>query len=255
VTQDSTAPSPLRWIDFHCHLDLYPNHVALIGDCDRLGIATLTVTTTPKAWPRNRELASRSKHVRVALGLHPQLVGERAGEIREFEQYLPASRYVGEVGLDAGPQYYGSFNKQKDVFRRVLELCGSQGGKILTVHSVRAVGHVLDMVEAHLPPDRGRIVLHWFTGTRAQAARAVKLGCYFSINGRMLEKPAHRALVKEFPLERLLTETDGPFVKVGVRSIVPSDVRDTVANLALVRELPGEEMARTLIGNLRELLS
>lgn len=68
-----------KWMDFHFHLDLYPNHEALIRECDREGVATLIVTTTPKVWTRNQELASASKHVRVALGLHPQLVAEREG--------------------------------------------------------------------------------------------------------------------------------------------------------------------------------
>ena len=65
-----------RLIDMHCHLDLYPDHEALISECDRLQIATLAVTTTPKAWKRNLELAKNSSHVRVALGLHPLALGD-----------------------------------------------------------------------------------------------------------------------------------------------------------------------------------
>jgi TatD DNase family protein len=81
-----------RWVDLHCHLD--PDHVALIAECDREGVATLTVTTTPKAWPRNRALTASSRHVRVALGLHPQLVADRGDEIALFERYLSEARYV-----------------------------------------------------------------------------------------------------------------------------------------------------------------
>ena len=88
------------WVDFHCHLDLYRDHDALITECDREAIATLTVTTTPKAWPRNREMAAASAYVRVALGLHPQLVAEREGELPLFERHLHETRYIGEVGLD-----------------------------------------------------------------------------------------------------------------------------------------------------------
>lgn len=83
-----------KWVDFHCHLDLYPNHEALIRECDREGVATLAVTTTPKAWARNQELASTSKHVRVALGLHPQLVAEREGEVALFERLLDTNASV-----------------------------------------------------------------------------------------------------------------------------------------------------------------
>lgn len=251
----SEPPSEPRWIDFHCHLDLYRNHAELINDCDRHGVATLAVTTTPKAWPRNCELAAHSKYVRVALGLHPQLVSERAAEIVEFERFLPDTRYVGEVGLDAGPAYFKSLSEQKAVFQHILELCTAHGGKVLTVHSVRAVGPVLDMIEAHLPPSRSRVVLHWFTGTKAQARRAAELGCYFSINSRMLMKPDHKELVKELPVDRLLTETDGPFVKAGGRAVVPSDVAGTVAALATLLGLPTPELAHRLLRNLRRLVS
>ena len=102
-------------VDFHCHLDLYPDFDSLMSDCDLKAIRTLTVTTTPKAWPRNRDLASVTKHIRVALGLHPQVVSERAREFNLWREYLPQSRYVGEVGLDAGPKFYNSFDVQKQV--------------------------------------------------------------------------------------------------------------------------------------------
>jgi TatD DNase family protein len=243
-----------RWVDFHCHLDLYPNHVEVLRACEDSAVATLAVTTTPKAWSRNCEVAKGAKYVRVALGLHPQLVSERASEITEFERYLSNARYVGEVGLDAGPRYFKSLPLQKEIFREVLRLCATQGGKILTLHSVRSVGDVLNMLESELPVNRGRAVLHWFTGTKAQARRAVELGCYFSINRQMLLKADHRTLVGTLPVDRLLTETDGPFVKVRKRAILPTDIPDTVAELAAVRKMSQGEMTRLVLGNLRTLV-
>jgi TatD DNase family protein len=225
-----------RWVDLHVHLDLYKDHARLIAECDRAGVATLAVTTTPKAWPRNRELAQGSRHVRVALGLHPQLVAERAGELALFEHLLPEARYVGEVGLDAGPRFYRSFPEQERIFDRVLRLCAEQGGKILTVHSVRAVGKVLGHIERQFPTSRGRVVLHWFTGTASEARRAADLGCYFSINAEMLRSPKHRELVGKLPVDRLLTETDGPFVERDGRPARPVDVASTVAEV-VVRNL------------------
>jgi TatD DNase family protein len=243
------------FVDFHCHLDLYPDHAAAVAKCDEIGVHTLAVTTTPKAWPRNHTLASKTKYVRAALGLHPQLVSERADEIALWEEYLPQARYIGEVGLDAGPRYYRSFELQKRVFDRVLTLCAEAGGKILTVHSVRAVSTVLDMVELQLPPTRGRVVLHWFTGSNAEARRALGLGCYFSINGEMMKSDKHRGLVAELPLDRILTETDGPFTKCDGRPARPGDVATTVETLARVRGLDAAAMAKIVRTNLRALVS
>lgn len=243
------------WVDFHCHVDLYNDHEALIAECDRERVATLAVTTTPKAWPRNRELTQRSLYVRVGLGLHPQLVAEREGELPLFEHYLPDARYVGEIGLDAGPRFYSSFEAQERVFKRILCACAEQGSKILSIHSVRAVGKVLGHLERALPPDRGRVILHWFTGTAAEARRAVEMGCYFSVNEKMLSSPKHRKLVAGLPLERLLTETDGPFVQRGGSPIRPSQVALAVGEIAVVHGLTEGETAKAILQNLKRLVT
>ncbi len=248
------AKRPPRWVDFHCHLDLYKDHTALIAECDRAAVATLAVTTTPKAWSRNRDLAARSDHVRVALGLHPQLVADRSGELSLFERHLPEARYVGEIGLDAGPRFYRSFAEQERVFERILRACAEQGGKILTLHSVRSVSKVLAHLERSFPRGRGRAVMHWFTGTPAEARRAADLGCYFSINGEMLRSPKHRQLVAGLPLDRILTETDGPFVEVDGRPVRPVAVALTVAELAELHQATAEHMGATIVSNLRALV-
>lgn len=244
-----------RWVDFHCHLDLYPDHAQLIAGCDRERVATLAVTTTPKAWTRNREMASGADHVRVALGLHPQLVAEREAEIGLFETLLPDARYVGEVGLDATPRFYRSFDAQERVFERILRMCAEQGNKILTVHSVRAVSKVLQHLERALPADRGHVVLHWFTGSASEARRAVDRGCYFSVNSEMLRSPKHRALVEQLPVNRLLTETDGPFVLVEGAPVRPLAVADTVVQLAKVRGVSPSDMEAQILTNLSVLVS
>jgi TatD DNase family protein len=243
------------WVDFHCHLDLYQDHAELIAECDREEVSTLAVTTTPKAWPRSCELTAHATHVRVALGLHPQLVAERANEVALFEQYLADTRYVGEIGLDAGPRFYRSLPDQERIFERILRACAEQGGKILSVHSTRAVGKVLTHIERILPPSRGRVVLHWFTGSISEARRAAALGCYFSINKEMLNSPKHSQLIAKLPDDRLLTETDGPFVLSQGKPIRPRDIVNTVSQLARCRDTTEEAMRKAILGNLRTLLT
>ena len=212
------------------------------------------MTTTPRAWSRNQALTRDTRFVRAALGLHPQLVAERAAEIELWEKHLPETRYVGEVGLDAGPRFYKSFEAQKQVFRTVLERCAEAGGKILTVHSVRSATAVLDMIETHLPSERGKIVLHWFTGSLSEARRAAALGCYFSINTEMARTERGRALLAALPSDRLLTETDGPFTQVSGRPAEPANAIAAVEALATVRAVDADIIARTVLANLRSLL-
>lgn len=242
-------------VDLHCHLDLYPDFEGIVRESEAAGIKTLAVTTTPRAFPRNLELTRNTRHIRAALGLHPQLVADSANEIDRFAEFLPQTRYVGEVGLDASPPHRASFALQERVFTRVLDLCAEAGGKILSVHAVRASTPVLDLIEAKLSPGRGRVVLHWFTGSAEEARRAVELGCYFSVNGEMLRHPRHRSTVTTvIPVTRLLTETDGPFVRKEGQSIRPVDVSATVDDLAATLRAAPEKMREQIAQNLRTLL-
>lgn len=242
-------------VDFHCHLDLYPDHQSAIERAEAARIYTLTVTTTPRAWIRNSELTRDARYVQAALGMHPQLVVERAGELALWEHHLPEARYIGEVGLDAGPRFYRSLEAQKYVFRTVLEKCAKAGGKILTVHSVRAVTAVLDMIEQLFPQDRGTVVLHWFTGSNSEARRAVALGCYFSINGEMTRSNRGRPIVAGLPMDRILTETDGPFTRIDGRPTHPSDIPLVAEAIARVRQVTSEEVGMAINANLHALLA
>ena len=243
-------------VDFHCHLDLFPDFEELVRECDAAGLYTLAVTTTPRAWRRNHNLASATRHVGAALGLHPQLVADHGDEIALFEALLPETRYVGEVGLDAGPAHFRSLERQREVFRRVLVACASAGDKVLSVHSVRAATLVLDMVEAHLPRGRSNVVLHWFSGSKAEARRAVDLGCWFSINAAMMRSDRMSAIVRTVvPIDRILTETDGPFAREGDDAARPADVGRATSMLASSFGIPEGEMAKRIRTNLAALVS
>lgn len=242
-------------VDAHCHLDLYPDWESLAEECEANRVYTLAVTTTPRAWPKNNEVFASKKYVRAALGLHPQLVGEHWREFDLWERYLSDARYVGEVGVDAGPRFYRSLERQKDVFERILQACAQAGGKILTVHSVRSASIVLDMIEEHLPKDRGAVIMHWFTGTQSEARRAVELGCYFSVNEQMLRSANGAKLVRLVPIDRLLTETDGPFVQANGAPLRPIDVRRLHPALAAAIAVKADELPQLISKNLKALLA
>lgn len=245
-----------RHVDFHCHLDLYPDLADAIAHCEASRTATLAVTTTPKAFRRNMQLSHGAEFVRVGLGLHPQVVADRWTELPLFEALLPETRYVGEIGLDAGPRFYKSMDRQVAIFRSILQLCARQGGKVLSVHSVRAASQVLDHVEELLPRDRGKVVLHWFSGSKAEASRAASLGCYFSINEAMFRTDRGRTLVASLPRDRLLTETDGPFVETAPDvPVAPGDVASAVRSVASAQAVDAEKMRRQIIANLTALVS
>ena len=238
-------------IDFHCHLDLYPDPHAIARECVARGLYILSVTTTPSAWAGTAALAHQAPRIRTALGLHPQIAHERKGELPLFERLLPKVRYVGEIGLDGGPEYKRHWRDQVFVFTRILELCAGVGGRVLTIHSRRAAVSVLDALEAH--PGAGTPILHWFSGTQRELARAVDLDCWFSVGPAMLASEKGRALAAKMPRDRLLTETDGPFAQLEGSTALPWDAERAIALLADMWTEPETAVRDRLATNLRRL--
>lgn len=244
-----------RGFDFHCHLDLYPDPEAMIASCQRNCIVTLSMTTTPKAWPQNRKWTARSTYVHTAVGLHPELVGERYRELPLLEEYMKESRLVGEIGLDGSPQHRKSWNNQIMVFVRALAAAEHLGGRVVSIHSRRAANEVVKALEEHVSAARVLPILHWFSGSPSVARKAAELGCYFSINHLMLEHDAGIALVRALPTERLLTETDGPFTLSSDRKSEPLDVLVTADRLAAALSMPADGMTRLIKTNARRVFA
>jgi TatD DNase family protein len=238
-------------IDFHCHLDLYPDPTAVVQECVTRGIHVLSVTTTPSAWAGTNALARKASRIRTALGLHPQIVHERKGELPLFERLLPEVRYVGETGLDGGPEYKHSWPDQVATFTQILRLCEAAGGRILTIHSRRATRPVLDTLAAH--PGAGVPILHWFSGTQRELARAVDLGCWFSIGPAMLAGEKGRSLAAKMPRDRVLTETDGPFAQLNGRAVFPWDVERAITILSVLWGESATAVQDLIADNVRRL--
>jgi TatD DNase family protein len=239
-------------IDFHCHLDLYPDPVAVRDECVRCGQYILSVTTTPSAWKGTSALAADSKRIRTGLGLHPQLAHERHNELALFDTLLLETRYVGEIGLDGTPEFRTHWQTQVAVFEHILSKCSESGGRIMSLHSRRASGAVLDFLERF--PGAGVPVLHWFSGSVRDLDRAIKLGCWFSVGPAMLTGEKGRALAARMPRERVLTESDGPFAHLNGVALMPWDVGRAIQDLGVIWSLRTDEVERNIHGNLETLL-
>lgn len=240
-------------VDMHCHLDLYPDPRAIVREIARQKAYVLSVTTTPKAWQGTSALAEGHSRIRTALGLHPQLAGERKGELRLFDSLLPTTRYVGEVGLDGGSDCRPFWNDQVKVFDHVLSACAEHGGRILSVHSRNAASEVLDALERH--PGFGTAVLHWFSGTPKQVLRATEMGCWFSVGAAMLRGRKGRELVARMPLNRTLTETDGPFGEVNGRPLMPAECKSAVGVLSDIWGIDEVGAGLEVVASFRELIA
>lgn len=238
-------------IDFHCHLDLYSNPAEIVSECVGRGLYVLSVTTTPSAWEGTSALAANAPRIRTGLGLHPEIAHLREFELPLFRSLIGKTAYVGEIGLDGSPALKPHWQTQLSVFDQILDACQQAGGRILSVHSRRAAGAVLDRLSQY--PAAGIPILHWFSGSKRELLRAVDMDCWFSVGPAMLRTEKGRSLASAMPMDRLLLESDGPFAQIGGRSAWPWDAAQAITPLAELYGQPEVELCEQLRNNLRTL--
>jgi TatD DNase family protein len=244
-----------RGYDFHSHLDLFPDPAAAMADCETHRVVTLAVTTTPRAWAQNKRWTAGNRYVFAALGLHPELAGDRPHEVELLERLMPESAFIGEIGLDGSPPHRSTLPVQRQIFIRVLEAAQRLGGRVASIHSRRAARDVLECLETHTTTARVLPILHWFSDSVSTAKKAAEQGCYFSVNHRMLVSESGTAVVRSLPGDRLLTETDAPFTETNGRKSEPKDVLTTASALASLRGVSTAEMSEVLRSNAARVLA
>ncbi|MFY9327812.1 MAG: Qat anti-phage system TatD family nuclease QatD [Georgfuchsia sp.] len=196
-------------IDFHNHLDLYPDAMKLLPQVARRNVFTLVVTTSPRAWLATSKMFAGHPQIKVALGLHPEVAVAKVAEKDLLVSLVDQAEFIGEIGLDGSPRFKASLLLQRQILDAVLAECGRVGGRVMSLHSRGAVDQVLDALAAH--PKAGIPVLHWFSGTKKQLDRAVEQDAWFSVGPSMLANVKGRELAALMPPARILPETDGPF--------------------------------------------
>lgn len=198
-------------IDSHFHLDLMNNMQLLIRELRSFDIGVIAVGTTPKAYEKEKQFCSGVSNIEVGLGLHPQLIGHREHEVDLFLRLVKSTGYIGEIGMDFNTPYIEFKDKQITCFRKIVNACAKNGGKILSIHSVKAGNTILDELENAGIFRTCKCIFHWFTGTIPELKRAINNGAYFSINPRMLNTKSGKEVIRLIPANRLLIETDAPF--------------------------------------------
>ncbi len=223
----SNAILPLI-IDTHCHLNLYPDPDALAARVAGDRMTVNLVTNTPDDYVQCKTRFAKPCAIRPSLGMIPQHIQELAGCIDHYCELLRDTRYIGEIGLDYVTECEDERRLQRKILERILAECANQGDKIISIHSRRAADDVLAMVGRDFP---GTIILHWFSGSEASLNRACDTIC-FSINTAMVRSRRGKVLIRAMNPDRILTETDGPFIHIGERAAEPRDLRLVIDFLA-----------------------
>lgn len=212
--------------------------------------------------------AADSPFVKLALGLHPWWVSADedclAEELRAFDAALSETHYMGEVGLDFSKRRIAMRDAQLCAFRHIAGACAKAGGKVLSIHCVKAYDDALSILKSSGCLASCTCIFHWFSGSFPQLAQAVDAGCFFSVSARMLETKKGREYAKAIPLQKLLLETDAPAAVDPERehpSIAYSydqmrcQLVETIRLLARVRNIGEAELAAIVQQNAREVFS
>ncbi|TEB12298.1 putative deoxyribonuclease YjjV [Pelotomaculum sp. FP] len=236
----------------HCHVDLMKSMEEFSKAALEKRINLLTMTTTPKAYEVEKKKLTGFTNVQVALGLHPQLVFDRIHELALVEKYIHSTRFVGEIGLDFNKQFYHSKERQIDVFSQIIGWCQRSPMKIISIHSVRSDKSVLDILEKYDCTKHNNCILHWYSGTLKQLDRAIELGCFFSVNEYMLNSPNGRSIIQKVPVDRLLLESDAPFIS-DIKTVekLKRSLTHCLNELNLIK---GNEVSRLIFETSRRLL-
>lgn len=239
-------------MDFHCHLDLYPNAREVFAQAVERNMFTWLVTTSPRAFSATSKVLGGHANVLITPGLHPEIVHERYAELDSLIEQIKYASAVGEVGLDGSKRFQHSFDAQRTVFTAVIAQCANVGGRVLSIHSRQAVKNVLAVLDEH--PGFGTAVLHWFTGSAAELKSASDMGCWFSIGPAAFTSASGKALAKKLPRDRVVPESDGPFAQANGTTVMPWSSAQTTELLARAWDVPVSEVAMSLESNARRLI-
>lgn len=238
-------------IDTHCHIDLYPNPERLLRELDLQGITVISMTNLPSHFKMGLPYFKSLKRIRLALGMHPLYAENHSREFSAFLKLIDTTSYIGEVGLDFSREGIPTKDIQVKSFRKILKsLYGKK--KILSLHSRKAEREVLsNLIEFKAKS----AIFHWYSGPINLINEIASSGFYFSVNNAMIKSKAGQTRISKFPKDKILTETDGPFVEMKGKPVKPSDVKDILFHLSQLWNCSYSEADETVHNNFKTLLA
>lgn len=244
-------------IDSHCHLDFKQfnqDREAVLKTAQSCGVSHMINSGVDYSTnSKSLELAEKYDFISATLGLSPNTLQtikepELQRLFSQIEENARRAVGIGEAGLD----YYHckdapSRKRQAEVFKRVIDLALSLEMP-LVIHSRDAETQALEMVK-----DLQQVVFHCYSGSLVTMKEAVDRGFYISIATNICRSGHHQILAKNVPLERLLVETDSPFLSPRRGRNEPSFVLDSIRLISRLRGIEPQELARITAENTRRI--
>lgn len=257
------------WIDSHCHLN--HKNIAPIGTSTEIielaksnrvdGMLTINVEIDSE-YDAIANISNAHENIWCSLGTHPNhasVEAEKALSADEITAIIKTNDKIiaiGETGLDYHYDF-ATVADQKDSFIKHMKVCAETGLPII-IHARDADEDIAQMLKDHGAGEEFLGVMHCFSSGEKLAQAALDMGFYISFSGILTFKSAQnlRDIAKEVPLDRLLVETDAPYLAPMPhrgKTNQPAYVAHTGEYLADLRGVSAEEMAKTTTDNFFKL--
>lgn len=249
----------MRLIDTHCHLDFDrydDDRDDVIQQCRERMELVVNSGTNVERNRRSLALAAEHDHIAATLGIHPTYIEDLdpdhpdqvEHQIRDNQGRIAG---IGEIGLD----YHHVTDdtgreRQEDWYRQMLALAADLDQPVV-LHTRDAEPRALEIVNEY---DLPGVVLHCFNGAPQLAEDAVDRGYYVSISTQVLYSSRVQELAETVPLDRILLETDAPFLYPDGRN-VPWHVEESAEQIAAIKDVAAETVAEQTTENARSVLT
>ena len=249
-------------IDSHCHLD----HEPLLSDLKNVikrskevGIKKLlTISTSLDSFSKIKKLIQKDEIIYGTVGIHPHESDKNFLSASQLVQNLIENKKIigiGETGLDF---YYNNSKREKQIssFKEHIE-ASIETKSPLIVHSRNAENETYEILNSYKNDDL-KILMHCFTGSKEFSKKLLQLNSFFSASGIITFKNSLdlQETFKSIPLEKLLIETDSPFlapVPYRGKKNEPSFIDFTAIKLAEIKEIPKSKLIEITTKNFNQL--
>ena len=253
------------FIDSHCHLDSFPyetqNEIvdnAIKNDVQYM----LNACAARSSFPKIIDVVSRFPNVYGAIGQHPE-EAEREGAVprEELLEYIGMHNKIiaiGETGLDYSGENY---NRELQIQNLLTHISVAQEtGLPLIIHNRDSNDDMCEILSTQMKHAKFKAIIHCFTGTKSMAEVMLELGFYISASGIITFKNANdlRSVFQTVPLDRLLIETDSPYlapVPYRGKTKQPAFVVETATHLAELKQVSPDEIANITSINFQKLFN
>lgn len=242
-------------VDTHAHLDSYSDVAEVIKDANEAGVAKIVLAAFSLPCSRfNVDVAKKFSGLYPAVGVHPHSARDLDKEAKKALSSLAEESSIvaiGETGLDFH-YFYSEKEQQIDSFKWHINLANTLNLPLI-VHSRQAAGQSLQILEEEGRPRAG-FVLHAFSGSPEEAQHVFAAGGLISVTGVVTFKnaPELQELVKQVELEKMMVETDSPYLSPEPfrgQTNEPKNVVKVAEKIAGLKGLTFEEVAKETTAN------